>query len=976
VLSPGFRRGPEVRGDLAQARLVGFPVPLQQRRYQLPSLPGVIRLAQLPPGYAHTWAIDLVDIPAFNLPLDASEIGLNFREGDRIIITRVPDAGALLRTIIDSPQALSSSVIRPADGDDGASWRIYVTVETGPGDVRRAISLSRLLSLRELTGNEAAFLVGDGLRVDTSGPISAATYPDIRGDEHPIHAPWSGPNANTGERIYDVPSADKGWCLLAQNLSELAAGFLSLVYYNEAVSLLRLYLLNHSLTPDASGYQLELALEAGIDSREPVALTGAFFPMKVDPTGWSTLSVVIPRWAPETWTCVEVPFLYPMAANLPAQPADRCATDTADLTPVYGPVAGDERCNIGLSITITPYLKGRFEGSLDAHAVGQAVQRFGAARSDAFFELATGVFDAAKKGVPLAKSLKKDLASFRKDVIDRLADPKTGATRPWAYPVLGLATFAGPLAAVGAVVNALDGIFGSGPEPLQLALELEIKGVLTGTLFTPLQARRYWFYLPGRCHLDDALAGGMQASPAAAVDQRIPRYPYPLGLVGCRRALDCTALRVTHGYTSSQVFHWIPGADLDDSALAYWSELDQPGLATELGATRIDDVIALVRNPYVDFTIHPATSPGELRELLPVPNGLTRDQVDSDVELSAVGDEWDPDHGNHLQVRGPGSSYTIQVAFDDAVSIYPLHTSGGGGLAPAVPQQGYDDGVLFDMASLPEVTSASEPSAAEAIAARLRHATDECPFRAWIGSKVPGEANAHNPIENVFHHVGLMVTVPSTGSDRVFLRRIPIYGSASLFTTVLPYDAGTDAHLQRHRVLPSANLARNPGTRLWDVHTSTGSRSAIHVDGVGTGTPIYTDRDYTLGRIPECLSGTLHIATANEDKFSRGARFLSFRVNTPVEVLIGHDERFMQRAPFERFPGWLARDPGGDTQHLRQLMPWLDGESVPVMVDGREGYRLFLYRLRFPAGVVHLGGNHPDGAVANYSMYAVFVRFF
>ncbi len=209
----------------------------------------------------------------------------------------------------------------------------------------------------------------------------------------------------------------------------------------------------------------------------------------------------------------------------------------------------------------------------------------------------------------------------------------------------------------------------------------------------------------------------------------------------------------------------------------------------------------------------------------------------------------------------------------------------------------------------------------------------------------------------------------------MFLRRLPLYGSACLFATALLRDKDRDIALDRYGLFPSTTIERPVSRRLWDLRTENGSPCHLQVDGMDAHTPVYTDRDYRFSRIPDAFRDAVHIATANEDKFSRGRRFLSFRVNAPVEVFIGHDERFMERAPGERFPHWLVDDPGVELVRLLERHPWRVAESVPVLIEGREAYRLRFYRLAFEAGVVRLGGNHPDGPVANFSMYSVFVKF-
>jgi len=69
--------------------------------------------------------------------------------------------------------------------------------------------------------------------------------------------------------------------------------------------------------------------------------------------------------------------------------------------------------------------------------------------------------------------------------------------------------------------------------------------------------------------------------------------------------------------------------------------------------------------------------------------------------------------------------------------------------------------------------------------------------------------------------------------------------------------------------------------------------------GLNTGEEVYTDRAFTFTSIPGFLQSATYIKTANDDKASAGESFLTFNVNKPVTVYVGHDTRISPK------PFWL-----------------------------------------------------------------------
>jgi len=69
--------------------------------------------------------------------------------------------------------------------------------------------------------------------------------------------------------------------------------------------------------------------------------------------------------------------------------------------------------------------------------------------------------------------------------------------------------------------------------------------------------------------------------------------------------------------------------------------------------------------------------------------------------------------------------------------------------------------------------------------------------------------------------------------------------------------------------------------------------------GLRSGAKAYTDRQYPYSVVPSELEGKTYIQTANDDKFSKGEKFLSFSINKPATVYVGHDTRYQKK------PSWL-----------------------------------------------------------------------
>ena len=118
------------------------------------------------------------------------------------------------------------------------------------------------------------------------------------------------------------------------------------------------------------------------------------------------------------------------------------------------------------------------------------------------------------------------------------------------------------------------------------------------------------------------------------------------------------------------------------------------------------------------------------------------------------------------------------------------------------------------------------------------------------------------------------------------------------------------------------------------------------VEGLSNGSVVYIDRDYTCSDVPAFLVGdATYVKTANNDKNSTGASFITFDVNQNVTIYIAHDNRITTK------PSWMASftDMGDD------------------LVTTDTSFSLFAKVVS--AGTVTLGGNEGGGN----SMYSVII---
>ncbi len=134
------------------------------------------------------------------------------------------------------------------------------------------------------------------------------------------------------------------------------------------------------------------------------------------------------------------------------------------------------------------------------------------------------------------------------------------------------------------------------------------------------------------------------------------------------------------------------------------------------------------------------------------------------------------------------------------------------------------------------------------------------------------------------------------------------------------------------------------------------NRSYVIVDGgLEEGRLAYVDRNYKFLEVPPSLRGAVVVQTANEDEASAGDEFLEIVSVLPGVLFVGHDTRIAKP------PRWLAeRNPSGFTK--------------TNLVVRTNDATFALYRRKFVAGSVVLGGNTLDGTAGGKSNYLVLIQ--
>ncbi|MBM3284074.1 hypothetical protein FJY90_07605 [Candidatus Gottesmanbacteria bacterium] len=125
------------------------------------------------------------------------------------------------------------------------------------------------------------------------------------------------------------------------------------------------------------------------------------------------------------------------------------------------------------------------------------------------------------------------------------------------------------------------------------------------------------------------------------------------------------------------------------------------------------------------------------------------------------------------------------------------------------------------------------------------------------------------------------------------------------------------------------------------------------------GTKYYVDREYNILKFPAGLKGAQLLMTGNDDKNSKGDGFITFDVNQPATVYIGHDSRG-EKAKGGVPPEWLSKD-------------FTFVENMVIEVSDTNMGAFNLWKKAYKAGTVSLGGNADPPAAGQGSMYIVLV---
>jgi hypothetical protein len=138
------------------------------------------------------------------------------------------------------------------------------------------------------------------------------------------------------------------------------------------------------------------------------------------------------------------------------------------------------------------------------------------------------------------------------------------------------------------------------------------------------------------------------------------------------------------------------------------------------------------------------------------------------------------------------------------------------------------------------------------------------------------------------------------------------------------------------------------------VWVSTGKRYDVTQAKVGGS--VYIDRDYTILAISPALDGGTLIRSSNNDKQVGSPEHLKLLLRSPADVYIAYDGRA------KTFPAWLTE--GG----------WQRTGETFRSKDGSGDLSRVVFRKRFPAGPVTLGGPMQQPAKGGSTHYVVIIR--
>lgn len=564
---------------------------MRQRKF----VKAVVNPGPVPPNFVHAWAFNCKNIKSFrphfsDVTLDGEDIikyyvRWSFLQQDSKGNDLPPVPIAYWRAKDVKPHWLVK--LDGQDEDVSYTWgksvltytRLYVQLETSSKHVKRRFVIDGFET--EVSApkgkEEGVYLVGDDVRYtssngqileasevsgtfnlpvkDASGKVVGVETIDIHKDV-PIKPWWVGQNPLT------IPKAADGWYLLNEYLKDDGQGFFAVTYYNEITSRLRIYLYDHLLAKQHTGFNVRVSLlgqeKKGGSYKE---LTGALVPVHTNPFLWSNTILPLQTlddiknpssgnvWSANKWGAVEVPLLIPMVHKMAAAgPHPLGARKSPAGTPYYRSLY-DEALKLGmrsvrLKIEVCPFDEGTITGDWTGKATGEAIQTMKAAGDD---PVATAK-DWMEKGVSIADGAKKGWDKFtewytKNEDPKKKGSPKDSSINGGAVAFkaaskivsTGLSIFSGGIGAAGSLLDLASDLFGLGPkkQPLELSLKLSMDGMLKGTQIVSFTPRQISFYLPGRFAIDEIIQNDeLPLSDQRAIDSALPRYDRRLGLFG------------------------------------------------------------------------------------------------------------------------------------------------------------------------------------------------------------------------------------------------------------------------------------------------------------------------------------------------------------------------------------------------------------------------------------------------------------
>ncbi|SFM14133.1 hypothetical protein [Nitrosomonas communis] len=518
-------------------------VPLLVLRDQMSPYGTIIDPGPISPTYVHSWALDMEGILAFRLSFPANGVRLNFQSGDTVSVY-VPETGQ--RVTLSSEYELRSKLITLMGVSGGVyPRRIYIILRTsgeryaGPtGQAYRRFRMDGIWSDQETGKTQPKIvLIGDNLNtVLRPGPTDPGWFVDSNGDAK--FAPWtSNANTLTGRQL-EFPDRRDGWYLLARFTDTSTSGedapIWALLYYNEQLSRLRLYVL--PLVVTATGIEVRIKLFARHPNTGYQQLKGAFFDDDPRTPRWDEAFIVIPAYSRDRWVMVETSMLFPMAekpvsgnkdtsapAQVPVVPNEPLPAVDKWYFPVYDATFEATLNNVRLQVEFTPFLRSVADLDFIGRGVGKVVQQVGAPTAW------TVIKETGSKG--------KDVYELAEKIFNAVKDEwkKDNPGKKVLPPLLasGALSFSGPLAVLGAIGGVLVSVLMQ-DDPMTLALDLIIRGGIDGTIYTPQGKIKYDVYLPGRFDAEEMHASEHVSLQLPTLNQFIPRYDRTLGHFGYR----------------------------------------------------------------------------------------------------------------------------------------------------------------------------------------------------------------------------------------------------------------------------------------------------------------------------------------------------------------------------------------------------------------------------------------------------------